>query len=310
MINRFLILPLICFVFTACTGQPEVTAQVLRYAIIPESPRPGDPVTIGVNTNEIEAHLIVDGQRVSRARFFNVPAEGENPSFRAAFLGVPATVRANSAVIRLLNEWDAAYNIEITISPREFQHQTLHFDAAVSSLVNDPNPQRTREAEIIWSIWSATGNHIYHTGPFSLPTTTTRRTSPFGFRRTNIYSDGTRGGSTHTGVDFGMPTGTEIYACARGMVKLSRMRILTGNSVIIEHAPGVYTMYYHLDSVIAQENTIVETGALIGLSGATGMVTGPHLHWEMRVGGEYADPDVFVSRPLLDKNLIINRIFN
>jgi len=310
MFNRCLIFLAIGLVFTSCTGQPEVTAQALRYTIIPESPRAGDPVTIGVNTNEIEAQLFVNEQRVSRARFFTVPAEGRNPSFRVTYIAVPATVRANRAVIKLINEYDAVYEIEINIAPREFQHQTLTFDAAVTSLVNDPNPQRTRESEIIWAIWSATGNQIYHTGPFSLPTTSTRRTSPFGFRRTNIYTDGTRTSSTHTGVDFGIPTGTEVYACARGMVKLSRMRVLTGNSIIIEHAPGVYTMYYHLDSVIAQENTIVNTGDVIGLSGSTGFSTGPHLHWELRVGAEYADPDVFVSRPLLDKARIIRSIFD
>ena len=305
MFKRAFLIIIISLTFTNA-----VSAQMLRYALIPESPRAGDPITIGVNTNEIEAQLFVNDQRVSKATFFTVPAEGRNPSFRAAFLGVPATVRADRAVIRLINEWGASYNIDITIAPREFRSQTLHFDAAVSSLVNDPNPQRTREAEIIWSIWSSTGSQIYHTGTFSLPTTSTRRTSHFGFRRTNVYSDGTRGGSTHTGVDFGIPTGTEVYACARGMVRLARMRVLTGNSVIIEHAPGVYTMYYHLDSVIAQENSIVNTGDVIGLSGSTGMSTGPHLHWELRVGGEYADPDVFVERPLLDKNLIIRRIFN
>jgi hypothetical protein len=295
--------------------QPPVLTEAannppLRFTIIPENPRPGDPVIIGVNTNEVEAQLFVNDRQVSRARFFTVPAEGTNPGFRAAFLGVPATVRAGGAVIKLVNEWNAAYNIDITIAHREFRSETLYLDPVVTSIVTDPNPQRTRESEIIWSIWSTTGNQLYHTGQFLLPVTSTRRTSPFGFRRTNIFSNGTRSSSTHTGIDFGIPTGTEVFASGRGRVVLSRMRILTGYSIVIEHAPGVYSMYYHLDRVIAQENSIVRAGELIGLSGSTGFSTGPHLHWEFRVGGEYVDPDFFVSRPLLDKNLIISRIFN
>lgn len=310
MVKRTLILLFICLTFIACAGNPAITAQPVRFTVIPESPRPGDPVTIGVNTNEIEAQLFINDRQVSKARFFTVPAEGRNPAFRAAFLGVPATASPGRATIKMINEWGAAYEIEITIAPREFRTETLHFSPAVTTLANEPNPERAREAERLWAIWTTTGNQIYHTGTFSLPVTSTRRTSPFGFRRVNIFTDGTRTSSIHAGIDFGIPTGTEVFASARGRVILSRMRIITGYSVVIEHAPGVYSMYYHLDSVIAEENTIVEAGTLIGLSGSTGLSTGPHLHWELRIGSEYVDPDVFVGRPLLDKNLIISRIFN
>ena len=320
MIKHAIILLFTGLFFTACAGQPAVisaqesgathTPHENKYAIIPESPRPGDPVTIGVNTDEKEVQLIVDGKQVSKSKFFTVPAEGKIPGYRVAVIAVPSGTKAGAAVLKLTNDWNATYEIEISIAPREFQSQTLNFSAEVSSLVNDPNPERTKEAEILWAIWNTTGNQIYHAGTFSLPTTATRRTSPFGFRRTNIYTDGKRTSSVHAGVDFGIPTGTEIYACARGKVALSRARILTGYSVVIEHAPGIYSMYYHLDKVIAKENTVVETGELIGLSGATGMVTGPHLHWELRISSEYADPDVFVTRPLIDKKFITGKIFN
>jgi len=310
MLKRALILLSVCFALTACAGHNIVSAQHIRYTVIPESPRPGDPVTIGVNTNEIEAQVFINDRQVARSRFFTVPAEGRNPDFRAAIITIPVTAASGSATIKMINEWNAVYEIPITIAPREFRSETLNFNSAVSSLVNDPNPERTREAEILWGIWSTTGNQIYHTGVFSLPVTSTRRTSPFGFRRTNVFSDGTRSSSIHAGIDFGVPTGTEVRACGRGRVVLSRMRILTGYSIVIEHAPGVYSMYYHLDRIIAEEESIVETGDLIGLVGSTGFSTGPHLHWEIRVSGEYTDPDAFVSRPLLDKNFIIGRIVN
>jgi len=292
------------------TEQTAAFSPPLKFIVIPENPRQGDPVTIGVNTNEIEAVLVAGGRQLSKAKFFTVPGEDGKPGFKAAIIGIPVTARTGSATINMTNEWGAVYEIPITILAREFRSETLHLNPTVTSIVTDPNPQRTREAEIIWGIWSTTGDQIYHAGRHSLPVTSTRRTSPFGFRRTNIYSNGTSASSIHTGIDFGIPTGTEVRASGRGRVALSRMRILTGYSVVIEHAPGVYSMYYHLDSVIARENTIVETGAIVGLSGSTGYSTGPHLHWEFRVSGEYVDPDAFVSRAILDKDLIISKIYN
>jgi murein DD-endopeptidase MepM/ murein hydrolase activator NlpD len=97
-------------------------------------------------------------------------------------------------------------------------------------------------------------------------------------------------------------------ASGRGRVVLARERLLTGNSVILEHLPGVYSLYYHLDSMAVNEGEIVETGQVLGRSGATGLATGPHLHWEIRVSGENADPDAFLSQPILDKNDIIYRM--
>jgi murein DD-endopeptidase MepM/ murein hydrolase activator NlpD len=94
------------------------------------------------------------------------------------------------------------------------------------------------------------------------------------------------------------------------VVVLARSRIVTGNSVVIEHLPGVYSLYYHLDKIEVTEGAIVNTGALIGLSGATGLATGPHLHWEIRVSGENTDPDAFISRPLLDKDAVLSKMSN
>jgi murein DD-endopeptidase MepM/ murein hydrolase activator NlpD len=93
-------------------------------------------------------------------------------------------------------------------------------------------------------------------------------------------------------------------------VVLARNRIVTGNSVIIEHLPGVYSLYYHLDSIDAAEGAIVAAGERLGLSGATGLATGPHLHWEIRVSGENTDPDILMARPVLDKDALLSRLYN
>jgi murein DD-endopeptidase MepM/ murein hydrolase activator NlpD len=79
--------------------------------------------------------------------------------------------------------------------------------------------------------------------------------------------------------------------------------------VIIEHLPGLYSLYYHLDKIHIAEGTLVEAGTLLGESGSTGLSTGPHLHWEIRVAGENADPDAFMARPVLDKAAILSKLY-
>lgn len=312
MIKRFLVLLLISLTFTACAGKAVINPVdvQLRYAIIPESPRPGEPVTIGVNKSITEAILFVDEKQAAKASAFFVPGEDNQHGFTAVILTVPSTIEAESAIIRLNGLPDEAVEIPVTITPREFRSETLHLTPALTNLVTGTSPERTEQAQRLWEILGTTGDYIYHTGNFVLPVTSTRRTSQFGTRRINQYSDGRRVTSIHAGVDFGIPTGTEVYACGRGRVVLASFRIISGYSVIIEHAPGVYSIYYHLDSISAEEGAIVEAGELIGLSGSTGFSTGPHLHWELRVSSENTDPDAFVARPVLDKNLIISNIFN
>jgi murein DD-endopeptidase MepM/ murein hydrolase activator NlpD len=92
-------------------------------------------------------------------------------------------------------------------------------------------------------------------------------------------------------------------------VVLARPRIVTGNSVVIEHLPGVYSLYYHLDTIAVSEGEMVQTASLLGTSGSTGLATGPHLHWEIRVSGENTDPDALVARPILDRDAILAKLY-
>ena len=310
MLKRFVIFLLTGFLFTNI-----IFAQV-RYTVIPESPRPGDPVTIAVNTAITEAVLLVNGRQAARASGFEVPPEGGQPGFNAAILAVPSTVEAAGVVIRLTSAGAAIQEIPLTLTPREFRSETLTLTPAMSSIITTPDPQRQIESNRLWEILTTTGKQIYHFGKFIFPVASQRRTSFFGARRVNVYPDGRRTTEIHAGVDFGGPVagqslqGADVLACGRGMVILSRMRIVSGNSIIIEHAPGVYSIYYHLDTLYAQEGQIVEAGTVIGLVGSTGFSTGAHLHWELRVSTENTDPDAFVNRSLIDKELIISRIYN
>ena len=307
--KRIFILLLVVLIFSACVSQPIVSAEV-RHIMIPESPRAGDPVTIAVNTYVKEALLFVNDKQAAKAAFFFVPDEPRIPCYFAAILAIPSTIGSETAIIKVNNEEGTLFEIPFTLTPREFRSETITLNPSLTSLVTTSNERTKAESARLWQILTTTGTDIYHTGKFMLPIETTRRTSSFGTRRVNAYSDGRRTTSIHAGVDFGAPTGTSIFACGNGKVILARERVITGNSIIIEHGPGIYSIYYHLDSFVAQEGEIVTAGELIGLVGSTGFSTGPHLHWELRVSTENTDPDIFVDRPLLDKGLITSRIFN
>jgi len=289
-------------------------------AVIPDNPKPGEPITIGTRAGSgaVTAVLVVDGRRLSRGVFFPVPSETDESGnrtrpFRAAILTIPSTARPGSAVIVLEGNGgaaDAVGSITINIAGRDFLSETIRLNNALTRILTEPNPQRTAEAEHLWAILNRAGTEVYATGYFSPPVNSTRRTSHFGSRRVFINADGSRSQTIHAGVDYGVPTGTRIASCAPGKVVLARHRIISGYSVIVEHLPGVYSLYYHLDSIDVNEGDIVTTGTLLGLSGSTGLSTGPHLHWELRVLGENTDPDTFISRPILDKNLILSKLEN
>ena len=136
---------------------------------------------------------------------------------------------------------------------------------------------------------------IYETSSFVPPNPATRRTSFFGDRRVFAYDNGKSSTSLHYGIDYGVPTGSEVRACGKGKVVMAEDRISTGWSVCIEHLPGLYSLYYHMSELKVEVGQIVNQGDLIGLSGATGLATGPHLHWEVRLNMEAVSPDFFVS---------------
>lgn len=118
-------------------------------------------------------------------------------------------------------------------------------------------------------------------------------TSLFGDRR--AYNGGTYD-SFHSGLDFCGRVGTELYAIAPGKVVYTGSLIVRGGVVVIDHGWGVYTAYDHLSEILVQPGNTVQPGQLIGLGGATGRTTGPHLHWEVWVGGVQVNPVDWLER--------------
>lgn len=117
-------------------------------------------------------------------------------------------------------------------------------------------------------------------------------TSSFGKAR--IFND--KLASYHSGTDFRAKIGTKIKAANSGIVKLAKNRYYAGNSIIIDHGYGVYSQYYHLSKILVKTGDKIEKGQIIGLSGDSGRVNGPHLHFGIIVNQKQVDPIDFIQK--------------
>ena len=109
--------------------------------------------------------------------------------------------------------------------------------------------------------------------------------SSFGTR--SVFNGEAR--SPHAGTDFLSPTGTPVLAPAAGRIVAARDLFFTGNTVVIDHGIGVFSLLAHLSRIDVQEGQVVTVDHIVGLVGATGRVTGPHLHWALRIGAARVD---------------------
>jgi murein DD-endopeptidase MepM/ murein hydrolase activator NlpD len=151
------------------------------------------------------------------------------------------------------------------------------------------DPEVTRPENTLWSTLTFPANpEKYWEGVFQSP-------SPFADCRTSLFGrrrsyNGSPYDYYHTGVDFCGGVGIEIRAPAAGVVVFADQLTVRGNATVIDHGWGVYTGYMHQSEIMVAEGDLVEQGQLIGLVGGTGRVQGPHLHWELIVGGVPINP--------------------
>lgn len=138
------------------------------------------------------------------------------------------------------------------------------------------------------SVWSSFTPTRYWTGPFSLPIVNyVRISSPFGTRRS--YNGGPFS-SYHEGTDFSALSGTAVYAPANGVVVLAETLFVRGNAIVIDHGWGIYSGFYHLSAIEVTPGQQVKEGDQLGRVGTTGLSTGPHLHWDIRIRSLNVDP--------------------
>jgi len=146
-----------------------------------------------------------------------------------------------------------------------------------------PDPEQLKRAEEdqkkMKAIYDSITPEALWKGKFRVPLKDVTTGGNFGKRR--ILNGEAR--APHAGVDFPAAAGTPVFAAQAGKVALAENLYYSGNTVVIDHGFGIYTLYAHLSKIEVQAGDSVEVSAEIGKVGATGRVTGPHLHWGLTI---------------------------
>ena len=173
----------------------------------------------------------------------------------------------------------------LTVTSKTFQTRRLTVDPAFVDPPADVQARIKREAADLAVLWRSSGAVPLWDGPFS-PAVPHPANSAFGTR--SIFNGEPR--SAHGGADFRSPAGTSVKAPAGGRVLLARDLYFTGRTVMIDHGAGLISLFAHLSAIDVAPDSVVIAGQVLGKVGATGRVTGPHLHWTMRASGARVDP--------------------
>jgi Peptidase family M23 len=170
-------------------------------------------------------------------------------------------------------------SVTITVRAGKFPTERLK----VNPQFVQPNPEQEKQAEEdskkMRAIYDTVTPERLWQGKFRLPLKNVTTGGNFGRRR--VLNGEAR--SPHAGVDFPAAAGTAVFASQSGKVVLAEGLYYSGNTVVIDHGYGIYTMYAHLSKIEVQAGEMVKAGEELGKVGATGRVTGPHLHWGLTI---------------------------
>jgi murein DD-endopeptidase MepM/ murein hydrolase activator NlpD len=175
--------------------------------------------------------------------------------------------------------------ITVNVLAKKFPTSQLNVDERFIELSKANLDRANRESKEAEAIYRRITTDVVPEEPFTVPIPGGTGTN-FGERR--IFNGEPR--APHSGADLRATTGTPVHATNRGRVVLAKVLFFTGNTVILDHGLGIYSLYAHLSRIDVKRGEIVKNGQIVGLAGATGRVTAPHLHWGMRVQGARVDP--------------------
>jgi murein DD-endopeptidase MepM/ murein hydrolase activator NlpD len=248
----------------------------------------------------------VKGEWAGKAVSFWQDAADAN--VRRAFLGVDVEIAPGSSKFEVkakrVNGESASCTADVTVKAGHFVVEKLTVDEKFVQ----PNPEEQKradeESERLHAIYATRTPEKYWSGAFRFPVAGPRQGTNFGTRR--VLNGEPR--SPHSGLDIHAGTGTPVHASQRGRVALAGPLYYAGNAVLLDHGMGVYTFYCHLSKIDVKEGEVVDAGALLGLVGATGRVTGPHLHWGLEVNEARVNPLQILppvaarKKPVAEKN--------
>lgn len=273
---------------------------------------PGDAVFVKMDINvpkskrskyepKAELRFLINEDKITSTPFY-ITSKKKNNSYIELLAGIPISpwLEEDNYSLKVLftisDENIKEFNLPISFIMREFNSETIYLDSKNTAIKTDTSTKRMTQIDKLNEIlYTSLPTSIYHTKAFISPTTSERYTSYYGDRRVYQYSNGKSSTSLHYGNDYGIPEGSQIVACGEGKIVMAEDRVSTGYSIVIEHLPGLYSLYYHLSQMNVKEGDYVKEGDLIGLSGSTGLATGPHLHWEIRLNGSAVRPEFFLN---------------
>jgi murein DD-endopeptidase MepM/ murein hydrolase activator NlpD len=256
--------------------------QTMVVSASPKSARPGDVVVLTMRVPQSATTVQI------RAFDRDVPSFSVSPRTWRALVGVDLDTSPGTYSIAIESgdlPQKTPQTFPLVVATRRFRTRTLTVDAA---FVNPPPAaleRIARETAELNDLWSKSSGTRLWTGPFIRPVPDPAN-SAFGTR--SILNGEPR--SPHSGADFDSPEGRPIKAPNAGLVVLAGERYFTGNTVMIDHGLGLFSLFAHLSVIQVHAGDSVNTGDVVGKVGATGRVTGPHLHWSVRLNGARVDP--------------------
>ncbi len=257
--------------------------------------QPGEPVRVVVNATEPLAE--VSGRFLDTDLFFVravSPAGGEAWS---AWAVVPLDAKPGKARLAVSGRTaagaPAAAGRTLTVRRKTFPEERLKVASEYVEPPAEVTARIEREQAALKEIYARRTVLPPPVAPFVRPVPG-EASGIFGARR--IFNGQPR--APHSGLDLRAPTGTEVRSAGPAVVAYSGDLYFSGHTVILDHGGGLFTLYAHLSERRVEAGASVDAGQLVGLSGATGRVTGPHLHWGARVGSRIFDPRALLEPAL------------
>ncbi len=272
-------------------SSPDAATAPLTIATSDRSLQPGELIVVQIDEADQGAAAHADGTNLTDVRVAvfgkTVTAFADRGAW-TALVGIdleqhPGRYMLTASARRGSTEVEASQ--PLVVVPKRFATRTLTVSPEFVNPPPDAAARITADADRLKDVYAHSADAPLWRRPFVRPVPQNTN-SRFGQR--SRFNGELR--SPHAGTDFMSPAGTPVQAPNAGRVVVARDLYFTGNTVVIDHGLGVFSMLAHLSRLDVQEGQQVNGGDLVGLVGATGRVTGPHLHWALRVAGARVDP--------------------
>lgn len=256
----------------------------------PENPQPGQAVVVALRSRkpmpETRAQQPLNMKFIDRKFSLEPVAEGWR-----GVAAVPLGTEAANYSLSIKVKDGTELALPITVVAHDYGEQRLTVPEEMATPMLPENLQKIkRDRQHLGVAYGSSGDSLLLAEMVRPPLSSTI-TSPFGRRR--LLNGKPK--APHGGVDFQAAIGVPITAAAKGRVVLAEELYYSGNLVIIDHGLDIFTLYMHLNEISCRSGDTVDPGQIIGTAGSSGRVTGPHLHWGVKIAGVFVDPLRFVD---------------